>query len=41
MEEIRKLEELTSVSFEDLETIEEIVTGAVSGLVGCCVDIGL
>ena len=32
-------EELSVVSFDDVETVEEIVTGAVSGLVGCCVDV--
>lgn len=32
-------EELSVVSFEDLETVEEIVTGAVSGLAGCCIDV--
>lgn len=31
---------LEEVSFEDIETVEEIVTGATSGFTGCCIDIG-
>ncbi|WAM30568.1 MULTISPECIES: hypothetical protein [Caldicellulosiruptor] len=30
-------ETLTEVTFDELETIEEIITGAASGLVGCCI----
>lgn len=33
----QKPEALEAVTFDDLETVEEIVTGAVSGLVGCCI----
>lgn len=40
MEEMKKTEELVEVSFDDIETVEEIVTGAVSGLAGCCIDVG-
>jgi hypothetical protein len=37
MEENRNNEELTVVSFDDLETVEEIVTGAASGVAVCCI----
>lgn len=33
----RKSEALEAVTFDDLEAVEEIVTGAVSGLAGCCI----
>ena len=36
MDELRKNEELTEVSFDDIETVEEIVTGSVSGFSNCC-----
>lgn len=40
MEEMKKTEELVEVSFNDIETVEEIVTGATSGILSCCVDVG-
>ena len=35
--QVKKNQELEAVTFEDIETVEEIVTGAVSGLVACCI----
>ena len=40
MDEMKKTEELVEVSFDDIETVEEIVTGATSGFNGCCIDVG-
>lgn len=41
MDKVNKNEELTEVTFDDIETVEEIVTGTVSGIAGCCIDVGI